>query len=287
MQELMGSIRDYEARLKGIEKNSCLLLFSSKVASAQPLDSVVFATLLSQYLKKLKDSGCDKLWFHLTAFGGDIRVTELTKKLIEDLSFSKVNVIAPLRLGATASLLSFIVYDELYVNSNTIVDPFNITVNITTQALDLNTFLEVMDFLLKSQKQMNEVEDAIRTQAYSMLLSSGALFGYVEASKEMKFIRYIIDNYIAPKLKVHESEFEESFLGGDKMVTPVTGLRLKEILINVRVMDREIPELSKASFEIEEKVQSFFEQTGATGLLATSNQMTTFNGAPIPQIKIG
>ena len=258
-------------------------MFSSKIASAQPLDSVIFATLFSQYLRKLRDNNCNSLWFHLTAFGGDIRVTELTKKLIEDLSFSKVNVIAPLRLGATASLLTFIVYDELYVNSNTIIDPFNITVNITTQALDLNTFLEVMDFLMKKEGQMSEVEDALRTQAYSILLSSGALFGYVEASKEMRYIRYVIENYIVPKLKVHESEFEDTFLGGDRMATPITGLRLKDYLRNVKIMDRELPRISKVSSEVEEKVQSFFEQTGATGLLATSTQMTTFNGAPVPR----
>ncbi len=282
LNEVMSVIRNYESRLRGIEKDSCLILFSSKISSAQPLDSVVFGTLFSQYLRKLKDSGCERLWFHLTAFGGDIRVTELVKKLIEDLSFNKVNVIAPLRLGATASLLSFIIYDELYVNSNTIVDPFNITVNMTSQALDLNTFLEVMDFLLKSQKQLSEVEDAIRTQAYSILLSSGALFGYVEASKEMKFIKYIIENYIVPKLKVHESEFEETFLGGDKLVTPVTGSRLKDLLIEVKVMDKEVPEISKASVEVEERLQSFFEQSGSTGVLATSTQITTFNGPPLP-----
>ena len=283
VQDLMNSIRSYESQLNGIEKNSCLILFSSKIASAQPLDSVIFATLFSQYLRKLKESDCTSLWFHLTAFGGDIRVTELIRKLIEDLSFTKVNVIAPLRLGATASLLTFIVYDELYVNSNTIVDPFNITVNITTQALDLNTFLEVMDFLMKNRGQVTEVEDALRTQAYSILLSSGALFGYVEASKEMKYVKYVIENYIVPKLKVHESEFEEIFLGGDKMATPITGFRLKNYLKNVRVMDRELPRISKVSSEIEEKVQSFFEQTGATGLLATSTQMTTFNSAPMPR----
>ncbi len=277
-------IQDYNSFLTERDRESCLLLYSSKIAGAHPLDSVVFLTLASNFLGHMRRNGCKNLWFHLTGFGGDIRTADAMKKLLNDLGFEEVRVIAPLRLGATASLITMVIYDKLYVNSNTIIDPFNITVQVAgITNLDLNTFLEVMDFLMKSPSK--EVEDAIRTQAYSLMLSSGALFGYVEATKERKFVSEIIETYIYNKLKVHESEFEELFLGTeDKVATLMTGKRLVDVLKNVVLMDEEDPELSKKAIEVEEALQSFFEQSGTAGLLATPTKLTTFNAVPVPPL---
>ncbi|UXD22599.1 hypothetical protein IPA_06595 [Ignicoccus pacificus DSM 13166] len=284
VQNFHKAFMEYEKKIKERDPNGCLLFYSSKIAGGQPLDSVVFLTLTSKMMGQLRRSGCKNLWFHITAFGGDIRTVDMMKKVVEDLGFEEVNVIAPLRLGSTASLTSFVIYDKLYVNTNTIIDPFNITIQIgMPNAFELNTFLEVMDFLMKSPGKGKEMEDAIRTQAYSLMLSSGALFGYVEATKEQKFIRDILESYIQGKLLVHEEEFEEVFLGaGDRISTGLTGRRLKEYLRNVIVMDEEDPELSQLSLEKEEVAQQMFEQSGLGGVLAISGQISTFGVVQAP-----
>ena len=277
-QHPASKIKEYEDFLKRRDPSSCLLLFSSKIAGAAPMDSVIFTTIASRMLGKIKKAGCESLWFHLTAFGGDIRAVYILKNLITDLDFHDVRVIAPLRLGATASLATMVIYDKLYVNKNTIIDPFNITVQINPQAnMDLNTFLEVMDFLMKpSTSKGMEVEDAIKTQAYSLMLSSGALFGYVEAMRERRFVEEIIESNIKNKLKVHESEFEEMFLGtSESIATGVTGKTLKEVLRDVILMDEEDQELYSMSLSVEEELQKFFEQSGASGLIGTSFEVVS------------
>ena len=274
-------IREYENFLKQRDPDSCLLLFSSKIAASPPMDSVLFITLISKILGKIRKNKCTNLWFHLTAFGGDIRTVYLLKKILDDLKFEEVRVIAPLRLGATASVTAIVIYDELYVNTNTIIDPFNITVQVNPQAtMDLNTFLEVMDFLMKSSSKGMEVEDALKTQAYSLMLSSGALFGYVEALRERKFVEEIIESFIRSKLKIHEKEFEEIFLGtSDNIAIGTTGKSLKDLLNNVILMDEEDEELYRVSLAVEEEMQRFFEQVNANGVIATSSELITLAGS--------
>ncbi len=67
------------------------------------------------------------MWFHLTAFGGMLNSVFTISNALSDSTIEEVKVISPLRLGATASLLTIIIASEIYVRSNTIVDPFRIS----------------------------------------------------------------------------------------------------------------------------------------------------------------
>ncbi len=117
---------NYEKKINKREENSCLLALIMNASKPAMIDDVVVTTTIVRNIQKLEMEGCKRLWFHLTAFGGMLNAVFTISNALNDSSIEEVKVISPLRLGATASLLTIIIADEIHVRSNTIVDPFRI-----------------------------------------------------------------------------------------------------------------------------------------------------------------
>ncbi len=246
----------YDKALRDREDGSCLLAFSAPPPNPAMMDSLTFLTAFTETLGELKVLGCEKLWLHLTAFGGELRIPETLKTLFDDLGM-EVYVVSPLRLGPSAALLAFVVYSKLYVNSFTVVDPLQITMTVQTVAVPLQEFIEAMDFLIEEKKP-----------ELGALASSGALFAYVRAQKDYRYLEYLINAYVLPKLKATKEDFYDYFVGSsEKVAIGATGIKLKEMMENVVVMDEEDKELSTLSMEAERELRRL--KGSANGIIAT------------------
>ncbi|UXD22720.1 hypothetical protein IPA_07675 [Ignicoccus pacificus DSM 13166] len=110
---------EYLETLKSHVPGSHLIAFVTNPSSPAPISDVSFATLL---VRKLSAIPQREIWIHLAAFGGELSAVA-SLRAFKMGSNKRIRVIAPTRLGATATLLSLSVADEIYVASSTIVDP--------------------------------------------------------------------------------------------------------------------------------------------------------------------
>ncbi len=263
---LMRTYEEYNEKIKELEPDACLIVLSMKIKEPFPLDDVIVPFHLSRALNKRRE--CKRVLLHLTALGGDLMASNVFREIFESLQV-QVDIIAPIRLGATASLTSFIIYNKLYVNSFTIVDPFNLKIGPALSALDVPSFISAMDFIMRSSGG-KEIEEALKTQAYGLLISQGVLFSYVEANRQIRYVEELIRDYIFHKLLVSEEEFKDIFIGSEeKVAKAISGKKLRNILSNVIVMDEEYESLSKASTRAEEALQEEMEKGGIKGVVLT------------------
>ncbi len=262
---MMRLFEEYSEKVKELEPDACLVILSMRIRDPFPLDDVVVPFHLTRALSKGR---CKRVLLHLTALGGDLMASNVFKEIFESMQI-QVDVVAPIRLGATASLASFIIYNKLYVNSFTIIDPFNLKINIgpALSTLDVPSFISAMDFIMRSGGG-KEIEEALKTQAYGLLVSQGVLFSYVEANRQIRYVEELIREYISHKLLISEDEFKDLFVGSEeKVAKSISGKKLKNILSNVVLMDEEYVELSKASTRAEENLQEEMEKGGIKGVI--------------------
>ena len=124
---LHKAFREYERTLERRDQGSCLIALVMNTSRPAAIDDVVVTTAIIRNVQQLELKGCKKLWIHLTAFGGILNSVFTISNALSDSKIEEVKVISPLRLGATASLLTIVIADEIYVRSNTVVDPFRIS----------------------------------------------------------------------------------------------------------------------------------------------------------------
>jgi len=281
------AFRELEEKIKAADPDACLMALVTSPLNAASLDVAYVPTKIAKLLVDLKSEGCRNLYFLIYAFGGSIYFPETFEKIVRGMEIDSVNFLVPTRSGANASLLILTVYDKLFVNSWTIMDPFNVTISLPPAApKDISLFLGISEYLMSLVKgEKKDLASQISGQALSIMASHGILYEYIEAERLLNYINSLVENKIKPKLKVPLEEFKDSFIGTEERPpTNVSGVEVAKMFENVVLMDKEEPELSRLSNLVESQLLEFVESRGASGIIATRRREVLLGSMPVLQI---
>ncbi len=275
------AFKELEDYIKKKDKDACLLALVTSPSNAAPLDHTYMPTKI---VKALADMECRNLYFLLYALGGSIYFPEVLDKALKGLGIETVNYLLPTRAGANASLTVLTTYDKLYVNSWTIVDPFNITIAIPPASpKDLSLFLGMSEYIMSLVKaEKKDLASQISGQALSLMASHGTLYEYVEAQRLLNYLDSLIESKIKPKLTISIEEFKEIFVGTEQRPpTPVSGEELREMFKDVVVMNEEDGELSRLANALENALMELVEGRNLSGILMTSRREVLMGSMPV------
>ncbi|ABU81572.1 hypothetical protein [Ignicoccus hospitalis] len=281
------ALRELEDALKLKDPGACLMALVTSPSNSASLDTVYVPTKLTKAVLELKNEGCNNLYVLIYAFGGSIYFPEIFEKVVRGIGIDEIAFIVPTRSGANASLLILSNYNKLYVNSWTIMDPFNITISVPPAApKDISLFLGISEYLMSLVKgEKKDLASQISGQALSIMASHGILYEYIEAERLLNYLDTIIENKIKPKLKVSLQEFKDSFVGTEERPpVSLSGLEVAEMFKDVVVMDREEAEIGRLSNNLENLLMEMVESRGAGGVLLTRKREVLIGGVPVIQL---
>ena len=281
------AFKELEELIRSRDPGGCLMALVTSPSNAAPLDIAYMPTKIAKLLLELKNEGCENLYFLLYAFGGSIYFPETFEKVVKGMEIDAVNFLLPTRSGANASLLVLVTYDKLFLNSWTIMDPFNVTISVPPASpKDISLFLGISEYLMSLVKgEKKDLASQISGQALSIMASHGILYEYIEAERLLNYINSLIENKIKPKLKVSIEEFKDNFVGTEERPpVSVSGLEVHSMFHNVVLMDKEDQDLMKLSNNLESALMELVEGRGAGGVLMTRKKEVLIGSMPVIQI---
>ena len=281
------AFKELEERIRAKDPKGCLMALVTSPSNAAALDVSYMPTKISKLLLELKNEGCENLYFLVYAFGGSIYFPEMFEKIVRGMEVDSVNFLVPTRSGANASLLVLTTYDKLFVNSWTIMDPFNVTISIPPGApKDISLFLGISEYLMALVKgEKKDLASQISGQALSIMASHGILYEYIEAERLLNYINSLVESKIKPKLKVSLEEFRDSFIGTEERPpTSVSGVEVASMFRDVVIMDKEDQELSRLSNNLESQLIDLVESRGASGILMSRKKEVLVGSVPVIQL---